>query len=66
MQRRASLEGITQLLGRGTQARGRECREGGRVGFAVRQRLQHAGGTDAKQVRHEAGHLDVCFFEQGL
>jgi hypothetical protein len=25
---------------RGTQARGRECRNGGRIGFAVRQRLQ--------------------------
>ena len=54
------------MLGRGTQARGRECREGGRIGFTVRQRLQHAAGADAEQVRHEAGHLDVRFLEQGL
>jgi hypothetical protein len=26
MQRRTRVEGITQLLGRGTQPRGRECR----------------------------------------
>jgi hypothetical protein len=66
MQRRTRLEGIAQLLGRGTQARGREYRKGSRIGFAVRQRLQHAAGTDAEQVRHEAGHLDVRFLEQGL
>jgi hypothetical protein len=66
VQRRTRLEGIAQLIGRGTQARGRECRKGGRIGSAVRQRLQHAAGTDAEQVRHEAGHLDVRFLEQGL
>ena len=66
MQRRTRLEGIAQLLGRGAQARGREGREGGRIGLAIRQRLQHAAGTDAEQVRHEAGHLDVRFLEQRL
>ena len=64
MQRRTRLEGIAQLLGGGTQARGRERREGGGIGFAVRQRLQHAAGTDAEQVRHEAGHFDVRFLEE--
>jgi hypothetical protein len=50
MQRRTRLKGIAPLLGRGTQPRGRECRKGGRIGFAVRQRLQYAAGTDAEQV----------------
>ena len=54
------------MLRRGAQARGRERREGGRIGFAVRQRLQHAAGADAQQVRDEAGHLDVRFLEQRL
>jgi hypothetical protein len=40
--------------------------KGSRIGFAGRQRLRHAAGTDAEQVRHEAGHLDVRFLEQGL
>ena len=66
MQRRARLEGIAQLLGRGAQARVRERRQGGRIRFAVRQRLQHAAGADAQQVGHEAGHLDVRFLEQRL
>ena len=39
MQCRTRLEGIAQLFRRGAQARGRECREGGGIGFAVRQRL---------------------------
>ena len=50
MQRRTPLESVAQLLGRGTQTRGRERRQGGRIRFAVRQRLQHAAGTDAEQV----------------
>jgi hypothetical protein len=50
MQRRTRLEGIAQLPGRGSQARGRERRQGARIRFAVRQRLQHAAGTDAEQV----------------
>jgi hypothetical protein len=36
----------------------------GRIRFAVRQRLQHATGTDAEQISHEARHLDVRFLEQ--
>ena len=66
MQRRTRLEGVARLLGRGTQARGRECRKGGRIGLAVGQGLQHAAGTNAEQIRHQAGHLDVRFLEQGL
>ena len=50
MQRRTRLKGIAQLLGCGTQARGRERRQGSRIRFAVRQRLQHAAGTDAEQI----------------
>ena len=63
MQRRTRLEGVAQLLGRGTQARGREGRKGDRIGFAVRHGLQHPAGTDAEQIRHQAGHLDVRFLE---
>jgi len=59
MQRRAGAESVAQLRGRGPQARGRERREGGRIGCAVRQRLQHAAGTDAEQVRHETGYPQV-------
>jgi hypothetical protein len=66
MQRRICLAGVAQLLGRGTRAPGRECRQGGRIGFAVRQGLQHAAGTDAEQIRHEAGHLDVRFLSSAL
>jgi hypothetical protein len=36
MQRSTRLEGIAQLLGRGTQARGGERRQGGGIGLAVR------------------------------
>jgi hypothetical protein len=64
VQRRTRLKGIAQLLRRGTQARGRERRQGGRICFAVRQRLQQAAGTDAEQVGHEARYFDVRFLEQ--
>jgi hypothetical protein len=63
MQRRGRLEGIAQLLGRGAQARGGKRCEGGRIGFAVGERLQHATGADAQQVRDDTRHLDVRFLE---
>jgi hypothetical protein len=66
MQRSTRLKGIAQLFWRRRQARGCECGEGGRIGFAVRQGLQHATGADAEQVGHHAGHLDVRFLEQRL
>jgi hypothetical protein len=66
MQRRTRLERIAQLLRRGAQARGGERREGGGIGLAIRQRLQHAAGADPEQVRDEAGHFDMRFLEQRL
>jgi hypothetical protein len=48
MQRRTRLESIAQLRRRGAQARGRERREGGGIGLALRHRLQHAAGADAQ------------------
>jgi hypothetical protein len=42
----------TRAVSRGGRSRG--AHPAG-FGFAVRQRLQHAAGTDAEQVRHEAG-----------
>ena len=64
MQQPTRTEGVAQLCRRRPPARGRQCGQGGRIGFAVRERLQHAPGADAQQVRHEAGHLDVRFLEQ--
>ena len=66
MQCRTRLESIAQLRRRGTQARGRELREGGGIRLTLCQRLQHAAGADAQQVRDDARHLDVRLFEQRL
>jgi hypothetical protein len=59
MQRRGRLEGIAQLFGRGAQARGGQRGDGGWIGFAVGERLQHATGADAQQVRDDTRHLEV-------
>jgi hypothetical protein len=66
MQRRGRVEGIAQLVGRGAQARGGQPGEGGGIGFAVGERLQHATGADAQQVRDDTRHLDVRFLEKDL
>ena len=48
MQCPTRMEGIAQLLRRGAQARGGERCEGGGIGLALRQRLQHPTGADAQ------------------
>jgi len=63
---RRSPEGIARLLRRGMQPRAAECGDRGRIGLARGDGAEHPPRTRAAQVRHQRGHLDVRFLEEGL
>ena len=63
---RRGPEGIAQLLRRGMQPGTAECGDRGRIGLARGDGAEHAPRTRAEQVRHQRGHLDVRFLEEGL
>src|SRR5215467_13974539 len=62
----ASTQRIAQL-GRGSpQALIRQNGKSCRMGFSVRERLQHTTGTNAQQVCDKARQLNMGFFQQAL
>ncbi len=62
----ARPQGIAQLLRGRAQPTAGQRGDRLRVGGALGHGVQHPLRTDAQQVRDEAGHLDVGFFEQGF
>src|SRR5215467_6289037 len=63
---RARAERTAQLFRRGAQALISQTSQSHRVGFTLSQRLQHAPGTGAQQIRVQAGQLHVGLFQQRL
>src|SRR5262249_18206693 len=62
----ASAQCVTQL-GRGRpQALIRQGGQSCRIGFSVRERLQHTTGTNAQQVCDKPRQLNVGLFQQAL
>jgi hypothetical protein len=66
VQLRTGTQRVAQLFRGGAQALIRQRRQSGRAGFPVRERLQHAPGTDAQQIRDEAGQLDMGLFQKSF
>lgn len=63
---RRGPEGIAQLLRRGTQSGAAEGGDRSRIGLARGDGAEHAPRTRAEQVRHQRGHFDMRFLEEGL
>ena len=66
MQFLAGTEGVAQLFPSGAQAGIGQASLRRRVAFPLRDRFQHAPSTDARQVRDDAGELEMSLFQQSL